>query len=104
MTYNIVFAFDRDGTVSTSGGPVPLDVVIELSRKYVVYAVGNPLLSREANIPYANGVTKMERLRWIIQMHPDADEYIVVDDIPLLVEGWTYYSPQEFVCVMNKYL
>jgi len=61
----IVFAFDRDGTVSTGGGPIPIDVVKRLKERHVVFAVGNALLCREAGIPYAQGATKRERLRWL---------------------------------------
>jgi len=100
----IVFAFDRDGTVDTSSGPISLEIVIELAKKYIVYAYGNQLLSREANIPYAEGVTKRDRLIWLMNQYPDAEEYIVVDDVPIDVEGWKYYKPEEFMKVVDKYL
>ena len=99
-----MLAFDRDGTVSTSNGPIPIEVVKKLKEKHVVYAIGNPELCREANIPYAQGATKNERLRWLKNLLPDADEYIVVDDIRIEEDGWTYYLPSEFVKVMNRYL
>ena len=106
-----VFAFDRDNTVSTSNGPVPLDVVILLKERYPVYAIGNPALTREAGIPYAEGGTKEARILWLAQKYPD-ETIVVVDDIRPRLESlpsdvvWRveYYTPQEFVNVMEKWL
>ena len=100
----VVFAFDRDGTVSTGGGPVPIDVVRRLKEKHVVYAIGNAILCKEAGIPYAEGWTKAERLRWLRERFPDAKAYIVVDDVPITEAGWAYIPPARFVKVMNQYL
>ena len=99
-----VFAFDRDLTVSTSFGPVPLEVVVKLSRKYIVYSYGNPVLAVEAGIPYAEGLTKRRRLEWLMKQFPDADEYIVVDDEYINVLGWKYYDPKSFMNIVGRYL
>ncbi len=100
----IVFAFDRDLTVSTGFGPIPLEIVVELSKKYIVYAYGNPILSVEAGIPYAEGLTKKDKLRWLMKQFPDADEYIVVDDQYIDVEGWKYYKSETFMNIVGDYL
>jgi len=100
----IVFTFDRDGTVDTSNGPVPLEVVVKLKKKYIVYAYGNRLLKDEAKISYAEGATKRDRLEWLREKYHDASEYIVVDDVPIDVEGWKYYKPDEFMKVVDRYL
>ncbi len=95
-----VYAFDRDDTISTSDGPIPLEVVKELDEKYLVYATGNQKLCFEADI-IGIGVeegTKPERLEKVKSLHPDGDNYIVVDDEDLSdVDGWNYYTPEEFV-------
>lgn len=117
----LVFCFDRDRTVDTSfGGPVPLQWVEKLAHetRHPVYAIGNQTLKREANIP---GVQEMrsklnldpssssdrrhvfmparrERVRLAERLHPDATEYIVVDDVDLSdMDGWTHYFPDDFV-------
>lgn len=96
-----VYAFDRDDTVSTSKGPVPLEVVKKLAEDHIVYATGNQKLREEANIPGV-GVEdegpKPNRLRKVKELHPGEDEYIVIDDEDLSgVDGWDYYTPGEFV-------
>ncbi len=95
-----VYAFDRDDTVSTSKGPIPLEKVKELDKNHPVYATGNQKLCFEANI-IGIGVeegTKPERLKKVKSLHPDRDEYIVVDDEDLSgVDGWKHYFPEEFV-------
>ena len=47
----IVFAFDRDLTVDTSEGPIPLSTIISLAKHFPAYAIGNQQLVLEANIP-----------------------------------------------------
>lgn len=96
-----VFAFDRDYTVSTSYGPVSLELVKKLSENHIVYATGNQKLREEANIPgiglWDEG-PKPNRLRKIKELVPSCDEYIVVDDDDLSdVDGWKYFTPQEFM-------
>lgn len=117
----IVFCFDRDRTVDTSfQGPVPLEWVKKLAHEtsHPVYAIGNQTLKREANIP---GIEEMraeldldqsntserrhvlmparrERVRLAEQIHPNATEHIVVDDVDLSdMDGWTHYFPSDFV-------
>ncbi len=94
----VVIALDRDGTVETGvpRGVIPLSLIFELKKRddVVVYAYGNIALSGEAGIPYAEGSTKEERLRWLMEKYPEAQEYIVIDDQEIHVEGWRYYTPQ----------
>lgn len=54
----IVFAFDRDNTVSCSElpGPVPVALVRALASKYPVWAIGNRKLGAEAGIPDLNAL------------------------------------------------
>ncbi len=95
-----IYAFDRDDTVSTSKGPVDLEVVKELDEEHTVYATGNQKLCFEADI-IGIGVeegTKPERLKKVRSLHPDGDEYIVVDDEDLSdVDGWRHYTPEKFI-------
>lgn len=94
----MIFAFDRDSTTDSSHGPVPVSLIKKLKEKNVVYAIGNRRLVDEAGIPYAEGGSKTERLRWIKRQHPNAEKYIVVDDAHFPIpDGWSYYSPQQFM-------
>jgi len=93
----ICYAIDRDETVETSNGPVPLSLIRKLVQEgHPVFAYGNRKLCDEVSIPYAEGRTKEERLR-LLRQKIKADKYIVVDDAHISVEGWEYMSPHEFV-------
>jgi hypothetical protein len=118
---HIVFCFDRDRTVNTSfNGPVPIQWVRKLAHKTIhpVYAIGNQILKQEANIPgveemrkrlgrsSSSGQTRRhvrmparrERVRLAEELHPDAQEFIVVDDVDLSdMNGWNHYFPDDFV-------
>lgn len=65
----VVFAFDRDGTVDTSGGPIPLALVQELAQHARVWAVGNQALKQEACVP---GLDEMRAAlpRWNVLADP----------------------------------
>lgn len=102
---SVVIVFDRDGTVTTGGGVIPVELIKELVRRgFIVYAYGNPTLSSEANIPYARGGDKVSRLRWVKTKHPYAKAYYVIDDIPINVEGWKYLSPKGGLELIKKLL
>jgi hypothetical protein len=125
----ILFAFDRDNTVDTGNGPVPLALVKQLASRSEVWAIGNQALKDEAGIPgldeikaradrwndYADptGWTPEEiasdpvkRTRHVVQkrlrvftlgrLFPDAMK-IAVDDYEIIVEGWQWYSPEDFM-------
>lgn len=103
-----LYAFDRDGTVTISDGPIPLIWIKYLASRNncIVYAIGNQKLRQEANIPGISGMERRDRLRTLRKRHPEADEYIVADDANLNdmeAEGWTYYTPQQFVDVYESY-
>lgn len=105
----IVFCFDRDGTVATSRGPVPIGVIQELAKEHPVYAIGNQRLTGEAGIPgvgwreasdHVRGGIRAGRLRVVEAKHPDADQYVHVDDVDVGAgswERWVYYRPQAFL-------
>lgn len=98
-----VFAFDRDRTVETSQGLVPLSLIKKLKEKHIVYAIGNQALVREAGIlPRPSGGDKVANLKMIREKHPSAEEYIVVDDAELCVDGWTYLSPHAFLKLFEE--
>lgn len=116
-----MFCFDRDRTVDTSfRGPVPLRWVRQLAHETIhpVYAIGNQILKQEASIPGVDDMreklgrstasepkrrhvrmpARRERVRLAEELHPDAREYIVVDDVDLSdMQGWTHYFPDDFV-------
>lgn len=104
---------------------VPLEWVRHLSEdpRHDVYAIGSRLLADEASIPdlvnvvhrhpdhsdrwlgepTGSGIperlpTREEGLPLIADLHPEAEKYVVVDDLDLsYVDGWTHYYPWEFV-------
>lgn len=109
---------------------VPLEWVRHLAHEteHAVYAIGNQLLADEAAIPgvvdivgrhpdewdgwlggkqpngyYERFPTRRERLALIADLHPEADEYIVVDDIDLSdVDGWDHYHAWEFIPAVER--
>lgn len=108
----VVFVFDRDFTVSTGGGVIPIELVRMLKDRYPVYAYGNVALVMEAGVPYAEGDVKWRRILWVARRHPDVDEIVVVDDVRPNIEALPrfvrdkvkYYTPDRFMKVVNKYL
>lgn len=106
----ILFAFDRDATVSvgTPPGPVPLEYVEHLAHgtHHEVYATGNQMLRKEAEIPgvadiaeNTGDIRRISRRQGLkmVRNHVDADRYVVVDDVDVSdVEGYRYYSPERF--------
>jgi len=109
---------------------VPLEWVRHLAHEtdHAVYAIGNQMLADEAAIPgvvdivghhsddweewlgekqpdgyYEQFPTRRERLALIADLHPTADDYIVVDDIDLRdVDGWGHYHAWEFVPAVER--
>ena len=109
---------------------VPLEWVRHLAHEtdHAVYAIGNQDLADEAAIPgvvdivgrhpddwttwlgdkgpdgrYERFPTRRERLALIAELHPDAEEYVVVDDLDLRdVAGWDHYHAWEFVPAVER--
>ncbi|PSQ16242.1 hypothetical protein BRD00_11140 [Halobacteriales archaeon QS_8_69_26] len=109
---------------------VPLTWVRYLAHEtdHPVYAIGNQDLAEEAAIPgvvdvvgrhpddwdrwlgekqadgrYERFPERRERLALIADLHPDADAYVVVDDLDLSdVEGWDHYHPWDFVPAVER--
>jgi hypothetical protein len=109
---------------------VPLEWVryIAHETEHRAYAIGNQMLAEEAAIPgvvdivgrhadewdqwlgekqsdgyYEQFPTRRERLSLIADLHPDADGYVVVDDIDLSdVAGWDHYHAWEFVPAVEQ--
>jgi len=128
----IVILLDRDGTVETSGGIIPLAAIRKLKNHpdVKVYAYGNPKLVEEADIPYAKrddglpgrigpqpafktfqeleqwiAEDKKQRCLWAMRMHPNANMYIAVDDLNIpLPNGWKLVKPEEFATMLTKLL
>lgn len=109
---------------------VPLEWVRELAHgtEHAVYAIGNQDLAAEAAIPgvvdivgmhpddwdqwlgekrrdgrYERFPERRERLELVADLHPDADGYVVVDDLDLSdVSGWVHYHAWEFVPAVER--
>jgi len=113
-----VYCFDRDRTVDTSNGPVPVAHISELAEEHPVWAIGNQRLKEEADIPglreararqaksegetadHAGHHDRKDRLLLIESMFPDAGRYIHVDDTDVGIderERWTYYTPGGYI-------
>ncbi len=123
-----VLAFDRDWTVDVNPHPHRDAVPLEWVRYWAdgtdheVWAIGNQDLVDEADIPgtvesvrrrdgdidalgdrdafgnYEWWPEREQRLRILAELFPDADEYVVVDDLDLShVDGWDHYHAWEFV-------
>ncbi len=107
-----LFAFDRDFTVNVNEGPVPLSWIKQLAKSHEVWAIGNPLLRGEANIPgvedmksrmsmlpkpksfghligehKANVSTKIWRMQNLNLLFPDISICIIVDDFVSEIMG-----------------
>jgi len=125
---SLVLAFDRDWTVDVNPHPnraaVPLEWVRYWAheRPHEIWAIGNQNLVDEADIPgieelirrrdgdlsalgkqdefgyYEWWPEREQRLSILAELFPDADDYIVVDDLDLgHVESWQHYRAWEFV-------
>jgi hypothetical protein len=109
---------------------VPLDWVQTLAHEthHRVYAIGNQDLADEAAIPgvvdivgkhpddwgdwlgdkrpngyYERFPERRERLDLIADLHPDASDYVVVDDLDLSdVDDWDHYHAWEFVPAVKR--
>ncbi|QLD84523.1 HEAT repeat domain-containing protein [Natronomonas halophila] len=109
---------------------VPLGWVRELAHEteHAVYAIGNQDLASEAAIPgvvdivgmhpddwdrwlgdkqadgyYERFPDRRERLELIADLHPEADDYVVVDDLDLSdVDGWDHYHAWDFVPAIER--
>ncbi len=109
---------------------VPLAWVRHLAHEtdHAVYAIGNQDLAAEAAIPgvvdivgrhpddwnrwlgekrpdgrYERFPDRRERLALIADLHPDADGYVVVDDLDLSdVDGWDHYHAWDFVPALRR--
>lgn len=109
---------------------VPLEWVRHLAHEtpHAVYAIGNQTLAEEAAIPgvvdvvgrhsddweqwlgekqpdgrYEQFPLRRERLALIADLHPDADGYIVIDDLDLSdVDEWDHYHAWEFVPAVEQ--
>lgn len=114
----IVFAFDRDHTLDVNPHHrkepmVPLSWVRYLAHEtnHEVWATGNQALCEEADVPGTSealsrvdyepvgvGLDRRQRVTLLGQLFPEADRYVVVDDVDLShPDGWEHYFPWTFV-------
>jgi hypothetical protein len=76
-----VYAFDVDGTLETSAGPIAISRLEDLRRAgHYVYLV-SPSGARPRGFPVvASGAHRSDNLRIVKVMHPDESEFIYVSD------------------------
>lgn len=131
-TGKTVFAFDRDSTLSVcppvgeAREAVPIEWVAVLAHRteHLVYATGNQLLVEEADIPGIQSICdahtmdrtiednagplvfdpdRRTRVAMLREVYPDADRYVVVDDVDLSeMGGWEHYFPWDFVDAVRE--
>jgi hypothetical protein len=115
----LLIALDRDNTMRTGGGPIPLSIFKGLVAKGCeVWAIGNQVLCDELGIPgvseilescgiessvieenYCGAIERRGRLHLLSRMFPDTLK-VVVDDHDLSdmeAYGWLYLSPDRFM-------
>lgn len=96
-----LIAWDCDGTVDISAGPIPLALVRELCEKHICFCIGARTLTNFISIPWDQYPTKSVALARWKRTYPGLDRYIVVDDTPSQYdggwEGWEFFSPEEFL-------
>lgn len=128
-----VLAFDRDWTVDVNPYPgreaVPLEWIRYWASKteHKVWAIGNQRLVEEADIPgvaeavrrhdgnldrlgeqddrgrYEFWPEREDRLHLLAELCPDAERYIVVDDLDLShVDGWEHYHAWDFLPLVRN--
>lgn len=79
-----VYAFDIDGTLETSGGPVKTSMLLSLQRRVhrlgsYVYLV-SPSMARPPGFPVVLVGTRHENLEHIKALHPDEEDFVYVSD------------------------
>jgi histidinol phosphatase-like enzyme len=97
-----VLAFDCDGTINISGGPIPLGLLKDLSRYgLAVYVVSQSWACASCGLPVFapyDRVTTLSELRRVV----DADRYIYVGDSAddfkaAQLAGWEFIYAKDFV-------
>lgn len=78
----IVYAFDVDGTLSSSAGPVPLDDLRELVRRGHAVVIVSPSTNCPEEWPRCSDGERTANLREARKQYPDAAQYIYVSDNP----------------------
>jgi hypothetical protein len=101
-----VIAMDCDGTVDISNGPIPLQLVVDLAKTDIVFVIGNRILADRTGLLWDQHPTKSDALKRWKENHPEASEFLVVDDNPMQYpwgwSDWKWYFPDEFLKLLNR--
>ena len=97
-----VFAFDVDGTLETSAGPISIAVLQGLKCDHYVYLV-SPSAARPKGFPIVvSSSSRVESLRQVRKMHPDEPDegFLYISDNgdqrEAQLAGFTYIWHNEF--------
>lgn len=75
-----VYAFDVDGTLETSNGPIGIRKLRMLQGQgHYVYIV-SPSMARPKDFPVVLVGTRAENLAMVKSMHPDEDRFVYLSD------------------------
>jgi hypothetical protein len=98
----MVVAFDIDGTLETSSGPVSTALLRSIQRGGSYVYLVSPSSARPQGFPIlANGTQRRDNLLAVKAMHPDEENFIYVSDNGDQAEaeaaGFEYQWPSAFV-------
>ncbi len=75
-----VYAFDVDGTIETSNGPITEARLHELREDGDFVYLVSPSASRPKGLPILASGSRQDNLRAVRAMHPDEDRFVYVSD------------------------
>jgi len=103
------FAFDCDGSLSTSAGPVPISLLAELinsgHRAVIVSASAN---CKQLNFTHVDDAAdRGANLKRVKELYPECDRFIYCSDNPgddqlSMQQGFEYVHPNDFAAFLVR--
>jgi hypothetical protein len=97
----MVVAFDIDGTLETSNGPVSTNLLRSIQRGGSYVYLVSPSAARPQGFPILANGQRRDNLLAVKAMHPDEEEFIYVsdngDEAEAEAAGFEYQWPSAFV-------
>ncbi|MGH7252652.1 MAG: hypothetical protein ACREIE_02515 [Nitrospiraceae bacterium] len=75
-----VYAFDIDGTIETSNGPVTVARIQELRQDGDFVYLVSPSAARPKGLPILASGSRQDNLRAVKAMHPDEERFVYISD------------------------
>ncbi len=97
----MLIAFDVDGTLETSGGPVKIERLNELIDDGAKIAIVSPSPSKPSGFIEINSGDRFKDLQHCKKDYPDEEIYLYVsdnlgDDWLAMKAGFTFVKPKDF--------